>query len=434
MREHAVTIPPETCETSAAASLLHGGDATRDTRRDARAVNTPRVIAAASCALVGAFALARARVGASAKTDARLGLANGMDLLTGGGAFPRATKLLPRNAEATSWDAARGNFALYHANGDVDLSREEYYDFEAWPTSELADAVLTLKVKEPTAYEAFEGVHEDHDRLMADRIDARKHLGPALSAVMAWTKAKRDGESALIVATPEGYINSHSGPPTEFDSFVLSFLLRGPKNWDVLFFDRGERGVSEENLRRPEALFTNKAWEHPYVLYNNTASVVGMRLETHFYMVSKSFLDGITAHMKMNKLVNVDDWINFHCAHGIMNCYSYNAEHWYDGLNDEHKAKAVEPVNRAPLVDNTVLVKREENSEKNENEQSDATTSASTKTESSETSVEADPLDVQVHKLQIQQGIVGLGDSRQPVNIAAETRAFLGDDEVSKFF
>ena len=434
MREHAVTIPLETCETSSAASLLHGGDATRDKRREQRAANTPRVLAAASCALAGALALARARSGSSVRSDARLGLANGVDLLTGGGAFPRATKLLPRDAEASAWDDSRANFALYHADGDADLSRGEYYDFDPWPTSELADAVLTLKVKEPATYDAFEGVHEDHDRLIADRIDARKHVGPALSAVMAWTKAKRDGESALIVATPEGYINSHSGPPTEFDSFVLSFLLRGPKNWDVLFLDRGERGVSEENLKRPEALFTNKAWEHPYVLYNNTASVVGMRLETHFYMVSKSFLDGVAANMKANKLVNVDDWMNYHCSHGLMNCYSYNSERWYDGLNDAHKAKAVEPVNRAPLVDKTVVVESEEKSEKSESETEPSDATKTTSIESAETSVQMDPLDAQVRALQMKQGAVGLGDSRHPVNVAAETRAFLGDAEVSKFF
>jgi hypothetical protein len=36
------------------------------------------------------------------------------------------------------------------------------------------------------------------------------------------------------------------GIPEEFDSFILSFLYKGPKAWDVLFCGKGGKGAGAE--------------------------------------------------------------------------------------------------------------------------------------------------------------------------------------------
>jgi hypothetical protein len=344
---------------SASASLLHGGDA-----RASRQHRGPTVdlVVARACRALGTIAvgLGAAMIGAQAfasssgRESARgtaLGVAKGVNLLVGETTFPRTTKLLPTDGEDGAYERARENWNLYHVDGDADLRRAPAYDFTKWPTNELSEAVLKLRAKDAAAYDAFDAVHVEFDRLKADRIDARKDIGPALGALHAWIKAKEAGESSMITATKDAYINSHCGPPNEFDSFVLSFLLRGPKKWDVLFLDRGERGVNATNWRHPEAVFTNKAWEKPYVLYRNTAAAVGENLPATFYMVSKSFLTRLEANLKAQPLTSVDWWLNRLCETGSVTCYSYNAENWYDGLTSERKSRAVEPMSRAPIVD-----------------------------------------------------------------------------------
>ena len=359
MRETSVaTVVTDIPSSAPTSSLLHGGDARANSKSFVNTIldfNLRRALVA-SCvglsALVGCAMHARA----SSSSTAALGDAKGVDLLIGQTKFPRTVKLLPRDAPERAFETTKSNWNLYHVDGDKDVERGVMHDFADWPTDELREASINLKVKDSAAYEAFDAIHSEFERLNADRINARADVGPAFSALLAWEKAKEEGLSSLIIATPDAYINSHCGPPLEFDSFILSFLLRGPKKWDVLFLDRGERGVNEDNLRHPEALFSNKAWEKPYVLYKNTATIVGEALPSNFYMVSKSFMDGISAHLKATPLTNVDWWINRLCENGDLECFSYNAENWYDGLTSERKAKMGEPHARAPIVDTTPKV------------------------------------------------------------------------------
>ena len=318
--------------------------------------------------LIGVLALVAVASRDDRARESALGIGGAIGLVVGAREPPRATKLVPRALDGlnvTEKARARANAELYRFDGDASLDAVPYYDLTAYPSAALKRAIDSLRTSDEATYEAFGNVHEEYGRLVADRIGARKDVGASLSAVTAWVNAKRQGLGQLIVATPKGYVNSHAGPPTEFDSFVLSFMLRGPKRWDVVFLDRGERGVSEDNLKRPEALFTNKAWEQPYLLYNNTASIVGERLETNLYMVSKMFLDRLPSHMREMPMVNVDNWLNDLCAHGKLTCYSYTAKNWYDGLSSKHKANAVEPNTRAPIFDpNTARAFEEE--ERNE--------------------------------------------------------------------
>jgi len=344
---------------SASASLLRGGDARASRHHRGPAVD---LVVARACRALGTVAvgLGAAMIGvqafasSSGRESARgtaLGVAKGVNLLVGETTFPRTTKLVPTDGEDGAYQRARENWNLYHVGGDADLRRAPAYDFEKWPTNELSEAVLKLRAKDAAAYDAFDAVHVEFDRLKADMINARKDIGPSLGALHAWIKAKEAGESSMITATKDAYINSHCGPPNEFDSFILSFLLRGPKKWDVLFLDRGERGVNATNWRHPEAVFTNKAWEKPYVLYKNTAAVVGESLPATFFMVSKSFLTRLDANLKAQPLTSVDWWLNRLCETEALTCFSYTAENWYDGLTSERKSHAVEPTSRAPIVD-----------------------------------------------------------------------------------
>ena len=58
------------------------------------------------------------------------------------------------------------------------------------------------------------------------------------------------------------------GKPEEFDSFILSFLYKGPKAWDVLFCGKGQKAVGAEEgaggAGAPALLFSNGKWAGDY--------------------------------------------------------------------------------------------------------------------------------------------------------------------------
>lgn len=375
--------------------------------------NTKIMVFAIGCgALVGAT-VAAVRETANARNDRsgstpRLGSDSdgGLGLLVGGATFPQTYKLAPSGpAGDEEYKTTEDNWALYHERGDKDVKRATMYDFTHWPTAELEEAVMWVKGTSPEAYQAFDAIQtfpEDY-KLHATRISqGLENVGPAFSHLSVWLKAKKHEARAAIIAAPDAYINAHCGPPTEFDSFLLSFLLRGPSQWDVLFLDRGERGVDARQLAAPEALFRNKAWDKSYILYKNVAKIIGERLETEFYMVSKRFLDSLTSNLRQDALIDVNAWLNRGCETGRLTCYSYTAENWYEGATSGRKAVMPKPSSYAPITDDYMIRHKQQQHEEHSTAQSDdadasetpsgdasAATTRATTAESSSTSLQA---------------------------------------------
>ena len=119
--------------------------------------------------------------------------------------------------------------------------------------------------------------------------------GASLGHLAAWLEARKLRRESLIVNDWKTLIANHMGPPEDFDAFVMSFLRKGPKKWDVLFLDRGERGVTERDLKKPTATFANDAWDDKYVVYKNRAAGVA---GASFYVVSASFLEKLPALLR----------------------------------------------------------------------------------------------------------------------------------------
>jgi len=374
--------------------------------------NTKIMVFAIGCgALVGAT-VAAVRETANARNDRsgstpRLGSDSngGLGLLVGGATFPQTYKLAPSGPEGDKeFKTTEDNWALYHERGDKDVKRATIYDFTHWPTAELEEAVMWVKGTAPEAYQAFDAIQtfpEDY-KLHATRISqGLENVGPAFSHLSVWLKAKKHEARAAIIAAPDAYINAHCGPPTEFDSFLLSFLLRGPSQWDVLFLDRGERGVDARQLAAPEALFRNKAWDKSYILYKNVAKIIGERLETEFYMVSERFLDSLTSNLRQDALIDVNAWLNRGCETGRLTCYSYTAENWYEGATSGRKAVMPKPSSYAPITDD-YMIRHKQQQEQHSTSHSDdvdtgetpsddasAATTRATTAESSSTSLQA---------------------------------------------
>jgi hypothetical protein len=325
--------------------------------------------AAAVAVAVGCCVGIAAYASSVPSSSAMLGSANGgVDLLLGATTFPRTTRITPKTidddddaATSTSMDARmRANWDLYHGRGgSKDSDRVVEYDFEKnWPSAELEDALDWLRSAAPEVSESCAAIQFDggeHSKtLTAERVGAKGDAGKTLSHVIAWVKARDADAQSVVLASAGAFINTHTGPPNEFDSFIVSFLLRGPQTWDVLFLDRGERGVGLDDAQRPEALMSNKAWLNPYVLYRNRAVYAGEDLPVGLYMVSKKFLDKMAVHMREEPLYKLDNWFNALCA-SKLECYSYASRGWYQGATAKHKARMAKPLEEAPVVDDAAV-------------------------------------------------------------------------------
>ena len=155
----------------------------------------------------------------------------------------------------------------------------------------------------------------------------------SLGHLMAWLEGKRNGVRALMISDYKNLITNHMGPPEDFDSFVMSFLLKGPEKWDVLFLDKGERGVRESNLKSPYMQFKNPSWASPYVVYSNH---MDSEAGASFYMVSDRFLKQVPTLLKDFRFTMVDGWLSVLCRDGQLKCFSYMQQDWFYGLKTEH--------------------------------------------------------------------------------------------------
>jgi hypothetical protein len=97
-----------------------------------------------------------------------------------------------------------------------------------------------------------------------------------------------------MVSDYKNLITNHMGPPEDFDSFVMSFLLKGPEKWDVLFLDKGERGVRAANLKSPYMQFKNPSWVGAVHVQAASSSQIALNRSTYqvkpFYQSSEIVL------------------------------------------------------------------------------------------------------------------------------------------------
>ena len=150
----------------------------------------------------------------------------------------------------------------------------------------------------------------------------------SLAHLEAYVEARNAKSRALVVADHKSTISalgedfqySHMGKPEEFDSFLLSFLYKGPKDWDIMYCDKGQGGVSKANVAKPVLSFTNPKWVGPYHVYAWTGDgVAGSGL----YMVSKSFLDRLPSILKESPFTEANGWLGSLCTQGKVTCFSY---------------------------------------------------------------------------------------------------------------
>ena len=309
------------------------------------------LIALASLCLLGVSAgntrpLVSARLGAGASAHKR-------EHLRG---FPMVRALVAPDQES-ALKVVENNWEAYHRNGRDALVPLYLPDVSLWPDgggfAELSAVIGgESDLREGTVINYLKMVDLKHARAdlgyEPDEHHARQKMVPAalaegaealagasLGHLAAWLEARKLRRESLIVNDWKTLIANHMGPPEDFDAFVMSFLRKGPKKWDVLFLDRGERGVTERDLKKPAATFANDAWDEPYVVYKNRAAGVA---GASFYVVSASFLEKLPALLREFEFTAVDGWLSVLCRDGRLDCFSHMRRDWFFGLAPEHLA------------------------------------------------------------------------------------------------
>jgi len=156
----------------------------------------------------------------------------------------------------------------------------------------------------------------------------------ALGHLAGWLEARSLGKQSLVMSDWSNLITNHMGPPQDFDTFLMSFLYKGPKKWDVLFLDKGERGVETRDLEKPFLTLRNeKQWADDYFVYRNKMSGVA---GAGFYAVSGRFLEKLPELLKQFPFTAVDGWLSVLCRDEHLSCFSHTQRNWFYGLTSEH--------------------------------------------------------------------------------------------------
>ena len=270
--------------------------------------------------------------------------------------FPMVRALVAPGEES-ALKVVENNWEAYHRNGRDALVPLYLPDVSLWPDgggfAELSAVIGgESDLREGTVINYLKMVDLKHARAdlgyEPDEHHARQKMVPAalaegaetiagasLGHLAAWLEARKLRRESLIVNDWKTLIANHMGPPEDFDAFVMSFLRKGPKKWDVLFLDRGERGVTERDLKKPAATFANDAWDDKYVVYKNRAAGVA---GASFYVVSASFLEKLPALLREFEFTAVDGWLSVLCRDGRLDCFSHMRRDWFFGLAPEHLA------------------------------------------------------------------------------------------------
>ena len=307
------------------------------------------LIALASLCLLGVSAgntrpLVSARLGAGASARKR-------EHLRG---FPMVRALVAPDQES-ALKVVENNWEAYHRNGRDALVPLYLPDVALWPDgggfAELSAVIGgESDLREGTVINYLKMVDLKHAKAdlgyVPDEHHARQKLVPAaladgveqfasasLGHLAAWLEARKLKRKSLIVNDWNVLIANHMGPPEDFDAFVMSFLRKGPKKWDVLFLDKGERGVEAKDLKAPVATFREDAWAKPYLVFKNRADGVA---GASFYMVSESFLRSFPSLLQKHEFTAVDGWLSTLCRDGELRCFSHTQKDWFFGLKPEH--------------------------------------------------------------------------------------------------
>ena len=270
--------------------------------------------------------------------------------------FPMVRALVAPGEES-ALKVVENNWEAYHRNGRDALVPLYLPDVSLWPDgggfAELSAVIGgESDLREGTVINYLRMVDLKHARAdlgyEPDEHHARQKVVPAalaegaetfasasLGHLAAWLEARKLRRESLIVNDWKTLIANHMGPPEDFDAFVMSFLTKGPRKWDVLFLDRGERGVTERDLKKPAATFANDAWDDKYVVYKNRAAGVA---GASFYVVSASFLEKVPALLREFEFTAVDGWLSVLCRDGRLDCFSHMRKDWFFGLAPEHLA------------------------------------------------------------------------------------------------
>ena len=252
-----------------------------------------------------------------------------------GAGFP-TVRVFVNPHEKEAFDAVKKNWEHYHKGGSSAVTPLALPDLQKWPKDggyrEITGLIGDAQLQEGTEFEYLQ-FDMKHKRPQAISDNHEEFASFSLGHLTAWLEGMKKRVPALIVSDYRNLITNHMGPPEDFDAFVMSFLLKGPEKWDVLFLDKGERGVREANLKSPYMKFKNPSWTAPYVVYkNHMDSTAG----ASFYMVSDKFLKQVPALLKDFRFTMVDGWLSVLCRDGQLKCFSYMQEDWFYGLKTEH--------------------------------------------------------------------------------------------------
>mmetsp|Transcript_24139 Transcript_24139/g.38802 ORF Transcript_24139/g.38802 Transcript_24139/m.38802 type:complete len:414 (-) Transcript_24139:1729-2970(-) len=276
-----------------------------------------------------------------------VGTALGLGAIRGssGSGFPDVRVFFnPSEGQSKPLAAVTQNWDLYHKGGASAITPLKLPDLWKWPAAgnypEITELIANAHLHEGTEVEylGFDVNTKDDDKKKSKtpRAISEDHevfASVSLGHLVAWLEAREAGSKALLISEANNLITNHMGPPEDFDSVIMSFLLKGPEKWDVVFLDKGERGVRQANIRSPYMQFSNTRWSAPYVVYTNHAD---SEAGAGFYAVSERFLESLPALLRDHRFTVVDGWLSVLCRDEKLRCFSYMQQDWFFGLKAEH--------------------------------------------------------------------------------------------------
>lgn len=227
----------------------------------------------------------------------------------GGGGFPDV-RVFVNPTEADQLRAVKENWEHYHKGGSSAVRPLLLPDVDKWPKAggyqEITALIGDADLEEGTEFEYLQfDLQKKRPRAVTEKH--QYYASFSLGHLTAWLEARQKGSKALIISDYKNLITNHMGPPQDFDAFVMSFLVKGPEKWDVLFLDKGERGVRAANLKAPYMQFKNPSWAAPYEVYR---SHMDSEAGASFYMVSDRFLKQVPSLLRDFPFTMVDGWLS----------------------------------------------------------------------------------------------------------------------------
>ena len=270
--------------------------------------------------------------------------------------FPMVCQLV-RPGEEAAFTEVKGNWETYHTNGGDALIPLYLPELELWPEAGGFDELVQVLGSDPDlkrgraieylllldreeAVASFgdeDSRNDETSSLIKNKkkqwipkavVDGREEFAStSLGHLAAWLEARQLNNKSLLISDCRTKIENHMGPPADFDSFLMSFLYKGPdKNeWDVLFLDKGERGVEAGDLKTPFLTFSNEKWKEDYYVYRNKMTC---QAGDGFYLVSGVFLRRVPEMLKSNPFTAVDGWLSVLCRDGKLKCFSHAQKDW----------------------------------------------------------------------------------------------------------